>query len=1031
MANEYLRRTPTSSGNRRVWTWSAWHKRNSTGGYTNFYTTQSVTPYLSWANFNADDTLQLCRNESATVTEVNTTNAFRDTGSWMHLMIVWDTTQSIANQRCKLYVNGVLQSNTTGTYPTQNYSASVNAVVAHTIGTVLVNNSPVGSAKGEYTDIFLVDGKALTPEVFGFYKDGTGYISSGSAQATDFRNGQWVPRKPSNIIQEINDSGGFGVNGFYLPMNDSSNFGADFHCTPNSIITLKGETSAQPRNGAPTTTDNYVSQLRADPFKDYLVLALPFVSGGLQNGLGDYSALIKGSGSAKTITNVSSTAVTSVSSYYGSSVYLDGTNYLTSSSADFAMGTGDFTVEGWIYQSGGDTTNGGMFSTQLSNGTGIGITVARNQVWLGNNTITYGTIESTFWPLNQWTHIAVTRSGTTMRVFTDGVCVGITTVATGNIDRQNAAIGRRYFDNASFTPVGHIQDLRVYKGVAKYTSGFDVPKPYTPISIATWRAVSDTTQNNFPTFDPLNYNSSTTELTNGNLRMRATQNNGSASCTFRLPHSGKYYFEIYEEVLNVTTTNYISIDTESGLGNQYRGYGYLYQDGAESRGFKLIPQGTIVGVACNVDDGTVTFYNNGELIGTVKTSSTLKNASISSYLPRGAASYPPGDSRIINFGQNPSFCSLVTAGTFTDASGKGLFKYQPPAGFLALCEDNLPTPPIKNPGDHFKALLYAGDGSQRRSITGLGFKPDLVWIKGRGAGYYHELYDSIRNPGVLFSNVTDAETTINTLNSFDSDGFTISTQVGYNGTNGTGQPFVAWCWKAGNQTTTNNTGSIISNVNANQTAGFSIVGYTGTGSAATIGHGLGKVPAFALFKYRSGPTGGWSWIVYHRSLSTNNYVYLQSTVAQQTLASVFTSAPTSTTFNLGTEGAVNTSGNSMICYAWSEIDGFSKFGSYTGNGSTNGPFVYCGFKPALVMIKRTNDVGNWQIYDSSRGSTNPDSNVLFPNLANVEASGSGYEVDLLSSGFKLRSTDTDRNASNSTYIFAAFAESPFKYSNSK
>jgi hypothetical protein len=417
----------------------------------------------------------------------------------------------------------------------------------------------------------------------------------------------------------------------------------------------------------------------------------------------------------------------------------------------------------------------------------------------------------------------------------------------------------------------------------------------------------------------------------------------------------------------------------------------------------------------NLDSSSLMFYKNNSQIGNTITGLT------GTYLPGIAGQ--TSSSISINFGQNPTFSGNSTAGTFTDSNGKGLFKYQPPAGFLALCEDNLPAPAISDPGKHFKTVLWTGDSNKGRSITGLGFKPDLVWIKGRNATYYHEVYDSIRKTPVLFSNVTDSEITINTLNSFDADGFTVSTQTGYNGTNNSGQNYVAWCWKAGNTTTTNTNGSITSTVSVNQQAGFSIVSYTGNGVLnATVGHGLPKAPNFTIVKSRTNATRPWAV----ESTAFTGRMLLNTTDAAAAFSHARPYTDKVLTLEAGT--TANESGATFIAYCWTEIAGFSKFGSYVGNGSADGPFVYCGFKPAFVIIKRTDSAGSWVLKDNSRNSTNPVDLSILANTSDTEYS-SNSPVDFLSNGFKLRSASL--NDTNGTFIFAAWAESPFQTANAK
>ena len=268
MANEILQRNPSSTGNRRVHTWSSWVKlnKNSSSSNTIYYCASSGSNefkiQIANGRINTND-----YSSGAYQYEYNTTRLLRDYGNWFHLMIAVDTTKTREDDRFKIYVNGVLYS---GSYSTETTTGGQNYLTrANTPGNICTigQNTAGGTnydANCQLTDVFMVDGQALTPDVFGFYKEGKGYLSSGITQATDFRPGQWVPKAPRTIKTEINRKGGFGVNGFYLPMNDSSNFGADFHCTPDSIIKLKGEDLPQPRNGLPITSDNYVSQLRQE-----------------------------------------------------------------------------------------------------------------------------------------------------------------------------------------------------------------------------------------------------------------------------------------------------------------------------------------------------------------------------------------------------------------------------------------------------------------------------------------------------------------------------------------------------------------------------------------------------------------------------------------------------------------------------------------------------------------------------------------------------------------------------------------------
>jgi hypothetical protein len=1100
MANEYLRRTPTSTGNRRVFTWSGWIKKEAQStNATIFEATLSgeyrrnfLTLYQGTLYYGAENP------SPTTIILVGSTALFRDNNSWYHILWSIDTTALQLQDRVRIYVNGVQArlNFTTTTNLSINTQQAINGTGEHNIGRI----PAVPGAEqfsGYLADVFFVDGQALTPDVFGFYKQGKGYISVGSTQATDFRPGQWVPKTPRVIKTEIIRRGGFGVNGFYLPMNDSKNFGADFHCDPNSIITLN-EKLPQPRVGVATTASvglGYTDALRADPYAANLVLALPFVSGGLSSGFGDYAPSIKGSGSAKTVTINGSVSIASTAGYYGSSSNFGAAgalNYLqVSASSDFAYGSGNFTIETWwfptsttrqaIYHGswGADYSIGIDYNGASSN-LKLGMWASSNgSSWnllnadAGGNGITAGTPVQ-----NQWNHIAYVRNGSTFSMYLNGVCVGTVTGITAAVDvtaSDTQVIGEWWNTSAMNSISGYLQDFRIYKGVAKYTGGFDVPRPYTPVGIATWRAVPDTTANNFATLNPLRLSSNGTTLngrtlTNGNLTATNTSTNQGSSASISVS-SGQWYWEFRLDTFKSDNIWMGILDENFGGGNStpqpvdsnewptngndelimYGSSGSVYRGSVNTTSsLGTIRGGDILGVALDLSTSntapTVSFYKNGVLQHT--STGSITTAATPSGVWRPAITFGGGATGWLvssNFGQNPTFSGNTTAGTFTDSNSKGLFKYQPPSGFLSLCEDNLPTPAISNPGQYFKTVLYTGDGNSGRSIVGVGFTPDLVWIKSRGpSAYNHRAFDSVRGAGkdnFLMPNSTAVEGASSDyyggISSFNADGFSMVYGTGGSniGINESGTNFVAWCWRAGNGTTSTNTnGSITSVVSVNQDAGFSIVSYTGNGgSSATVGHGLGRKPAMIIYKSRDDVS---TWNVTHKGLGAmaSQFLYLHTTNAVFTDTSLSgNTEPTSSIIGVGWPGSgvyTNKSGSKFIAYCWAEIEGFSKFGSYVGNGNADGPFVYCGFKPAFVMVKRTDGgVENWIIFDNVRKSYNDgDQRALFPNLADAE--GTGWPIDFLSNGFKNRYTGSS-NTNGATYIFAAFAESPFTTANAK
>jgi len=327
---------------------------------------------------------------------------------------------------------------------------------------------------------------------------------------------------------------------------------------------------------------------------------------------------------------------------------------------------------------------------------------------------------------------------------------------------------------------------------------------------------------------------------------------------------------------------------------------------------------------------------------------------------------------------------------------------------------------IKKPSDYFNTKLYTGNGSTQ-SITGVGFQPDWTIIKGRNATNSHNVYDAVRSAGKTI--VTDANYAESTdtarLTSFDSDGFSLGSN---NNVNENSINFVSWNWLANGTGVSNTDGSITSTVSANTISGFSIVSYTGTGANATVGHSLGSVAKMIMVKRRD--TSG-RWQVYHNSLGATKYLFLDGNEEVQTASNRWNdTTPTSSVFSLGSSAEVNASGGTYIAYCFSEVKGFSKFGSYNGNGSTDGTFVYTGFKPAFVIIKRydASSVRDWFILDNKRDTENPVTKNLYTNNSNAEVDSE--RGDFLSNGFKLTTSSGGSNAVDGTFIYMAFAEEP-------
>ena len=328
------------------------------------------------------------------------------------------------------------------------------------------------------------------------------------------------------------------------------------------------------------------------------------------------------------------------------------------------------------------------------------------------------------------------------------------------------------------------------------------------------------------------------------------------------------------------------------------------------------------------------------------------------------------------------------------------------------------------PKDYFNTKLYTGDGNATNAITGVGFQPDWVWIKNRGTTARHVLFDAVRgSQKALFSHLTDAEQSTNqygTLNSFDSDGFTVADgSSSGERTNNSSENYVSWNWKAGGSGSSNTDGVISATVSADASRGFSIIKYTGSGSASTVGHGLGAAPDITIRK-KINATGDW---FVHTTLIDGSFDFLKLNTTDAKSNSSLTG------FTSTTVGVDNDTSQEII-YAFKSIKGFSKFGRFTGTGSSNGPFIYTGFKPAFIITKRTSGAtGDWQLYDNKRTPFNVADTILFPNGNTADSQASGYSMDILSNGFKIRTDNSNKNNSGSGYIYLAFAEMPFVGSN--
>jgi len=1009
-SGSYLSKSWASNGSETTWTWSGWVKNCSYGDL--FANSASGSKYFQLVYQSGGSLEFYGRNSSSVAAYIISSSVYRDPSAWMHVVAVVDTTNATQSDRLRLYVNNVRLTNfSSSVLPSPSFDFS---------GMTTANTALIGYRtvyfNGYLANIHFIDGQALTPSSF---------------TETDATTGQLIPKTYT---------GSYGTNGFYLQFADNSSntastlgkdtSGNSNNWTPNNFSVSSGApTSVAAATGALpvfNTTDTYGTVkgtgTRTDANSASIVLALPMDGTNGGTSFGDQSAIIKGSGSAKTVTvNGNSNTSTAQSKFYGSSGLFDGTgDFLDiTPTTDFAL-PGDFTIEAWMYSALSNNNaifSIGSYTSGLYFRTGESGDLSKITIYINNSQVALsasGAIKA-----SQWTHVAVVRSGSTISIYVNGVSV-VSGTSSYSIPAATTYVGRAvHTTGEDFN--GYLQDVRVYKGVAKYTGNFNPPSSTanptiaagndslvdSPTNYGTDTGVGGEVRGNYCTWNPLDANSSLT-LSNGSLDASNTAStHRNVRATFAYPATGKWYYEVTitggnaQQGPGIAAANKTLTDQSTGTYVIYTENGNFEKNGVQTGGQASYGNGDIIGIAYNCDTNTLTFYKNNTSQGSVTPSTGYQ------YFPY-AMTYNTTFS--VNFGQRA-------------------FAYTAPSGFKALCTQNLPAPLVTKSNTVMDAVLYTGNGSTQ-SISSLNFSPDFLWFKSRSSTNDHVLFDAVRGRAAgMRSNGTDAEYTSsagNDLASFDSAGFTVGAPQNWSSPNGNGLSVVAWAWDAGTSTVSNTQGSITSQVRANATAGFSVATWTGTGSgSATVGHGLGVAPRFFIVKDRSNAR---NWLVYHTSIGPTGGIQLNLTTQAGFDGNYWNNtAPTSTVATIGTYG--NESAN-YVGYFFSSVVGYSSFGSYTGNGSSDGPFIYTGFRPKFFMIKRSDAGGEyWQTLDSVRDTYNVASHYLSPNYSGAE--GSVALADFLSNGVKIRYNTADFNSSGGTYIYAAFAESPFNYSRAR
>ena len=974
----YLNRTPSVAGNRKTWTFSCWVKRASSATNQNIFGAYSDGNNRSQLFFASDGTLYLQGyNSGSWVLRLITNQTFQDFSTWYHIVAKYDSTPSTpGSSDIQLWVNGTQVTGfSTETYPSQNTEIQINNTVQHGIGRYLGGTNYYD---GLMALPILVDGAAQAPTAFGETDD----------------DGFWNP---------IEYTGSYGTNGFQLNFEDTTEFGKDVSSTRTALTaTYVTSVSNDGGGGFATSPVTFSSVDIGTASANRKVIVGVGIDG--YQGNEAYTSLTIGGVAANLIQEQNAASG-------GRPVALYELDVASGTSADivvtftgtqtkcYSMGIGVWTIEGGsVFDTVGATTDPGAGNVEIPAG-GAVIAIMTE----GNASATYA-----------WANL------------------------TENFDNQVRA-SRQAFSGASKS-----LSSTTTQAISSNVSGGS----QFAMLAASFAPGNDYVANNFTASDQLedtptdsaddgigNYcvwNSLTAApnlvFSEGNLIAdSATESNHRIAAGTLGVNSGKWYWEVkISNAPNVDSIGVISLDAmKDGVSaylNSYgAGWGYGTSVGRWDAGGgwssvapapPVLTASGVIGIALDADANKLWFRNSS---GWINSGDPAAGS--------GANFTHSGSSRTFT----PAFSKYNNAGEYTLNCGQKAFTYTPPTGFLNWNTANVEAPTIADGSQYFNTVLYTGNGtaigSGGNAITGVGFQPDFVWIKGRDTTFSHQLYDVIRGAEKpLNSNNTGAEgSNTEVLTAFTSDGFTVGSNSGVNQNTKT---YVGWCWKAGGSASSNTDGSITTSVSANPTAGFSIISYTGNATAgATLGHGLSSAPKFILAKNRDDGVNAWAG--YHVSLGGTHRIFLDtSAAAQDDDGNWYDTNPSSSVVTLGNGGISNKTGDDFIMYAWAEVEGFSKFGSYTGNGSADGPFVYTGFRSAFVMTKRTNSTGDWRMHDTARVPYNPFDGYL--RASTTEAELSGGDFDFLSNGFKIRNNGGESNASGGAFIYMAFAEHPFQ-----
>ena len=748
---------------------------------------------------------------------------------------------------------------------------------------------------------------------------------------------------------------------------------------------------------------------------------------------------------------------TTQSHFYGSSMYFDGSSRIScTGSSDFQFGTGDFTVEFWLYypttqnssstkrriiQYGGHAEASSWTILDFHSGGDIRVDMS------GTSNVFSGATYDIGFEKDTWQHHVFQRDSGTISYWINGVkkATASNTTSMGAPNTNSLKLGAGL---TNYELTGWLQDVRIYKGVAKYSSTFTVNTPGdppavdsltdTPTNYGTDTGAGGEVRGNYCTLNPLN---KTGTLSQGNLRVVTTST--TAECGTFAMTTGKLYWEVTNSAMTTQNNPRFGVFDIGGgapadLGGSALGWSLInnssrvYNAGSVTNyGSDDLAVGTVVMLAYDADAGKLWYGTDGTWLvsGNPATGANPSQSNVTGTAIVPAVSSGTGNTYDCNFGQRA-------------------FKYTAPSGFKALCTQNLSDTfdgetagTVNNPSKFFNVKSHAGTGTDDTDYKGWAFGPDFVWTKmygPSGGGFKWRAWDRIRGAQKelnMNDNGSYESTQSGGIKVFNSDGFTVGT---FNEVNSADKNYLFVGWDAGTAAGTVKSGATGQTITAsnswyNQTAGFEMLKYSGTGSAGKIGHNLNAPPAFIIVKqttdHSSTGNGDGNWLVGHDGIGAGSgRLILNDDHANETSSAAAhwnSTTPTNELFGLGTSGNVNGSGSTYMAYLWTAKPGYSSFGSYEGNAADDGRFVYTGFKPKLVIMKGIDSEKDWILVDSERDSDNVTVNKLYVNTDSIESTSANGQIDILSNGFKLRKSHAMNNAAE-TFIYAAFAEHPFK-----